>query len=232
MKQKGFSLVEGLLIVLVLAVVGFGGYYVWDSQQEDDETPTISNQEEANSNEAVDNDSESVEEETSSIPEGWVEITDSQTGFTFSYPSEWGEISVTKLSWPHDGEGYSLSFSNSNILGMIADKDYMYTGGGRGGASWEFGEVDYQKIVQETQSTVESSNNFIITAFGDCVSYGAVMIATYDLSNIQETNMSVLRYSSPPSTTPTDCSNITQDNVLDYFEPTIQENFSSIGSLI
>ncbi len=37
--QKGFSLIEGLLIVLVISVIGFGGYYVW-SQQDDKETNT------------------------------------------------------------------------------------------------------------------------------------------------------------------------------------------------
>ncbi len=31
--QRGFSLVEGLLIVLVLSVVGLGGYYVWNQNQ-------------------------------------------------------------------------------------------------------------------------------------------------------------------------------------------------------
>ncbi|MEI9914067.1 MAG: hypothetical protein WDN66_03750 [Candidatus Saccharibacteria bacterium] len=30
--EKGFTVVEGLLIVLVLAVIGFGGYYVWHTQ--------------------------------------------------------------------------------------------------------------------------------------------------------------------------------------------------------
>jgi len=36
-KQNGFTLVEGLLIVLILSVIGFAGYYVW-SQNQDDET--------------------------------------------------------------------------------------------------------------------------------------------------------------------------------------------------
>lgn len=35
MRQKGFSAVEGLVIVLVLAVVGLGGWYVWDRQTTD-----------------------------------------------------------------------------------------------------------------------------------------------------------------------------------------------------
>jgi len=30
--QKGFGHIEALLIILILAVVGFGGYYVWHSQ--------------------------------------------------------------------------------------------------------------------------------------------------------------------------------------------------------
>ena len=32
--QKGFALQAGLLIVLILAVVGFGGYYVWHHQKQ------------------------------------------------------------------------------------------------------------------------------------------------------------------------------------------------------
>lgn len=34
--QKGFTLVETLLVVLILAVVGFGGYYVWNNQTKKD----------------------------------------------------------------------------------------------------------------------------------------------------------------------------------------------------
>jgi plastocyanin len=32
--QKGFGAIEILLLLLVLAVVGFGGYYVWNSNRE------------------------------------------------------------------------------------------------------------------------------------------------------------------------------------------------------
>jgi len=34
--QSGFALIEGLLIILILAVIGFGGYYVWNSQKQAD----------------------------------------------------------------------------------------------------------------------------------------------------------------------------------------------------
>jgi hypothetical protein len=42
--QKGFALVEGLLILLILAVIGFGGYYVWHSQRQTDKSLTQANQ--------------------------------------------------------------------------------------------------------------------------------------------------------------------------------------------
>lgn len=36
--QKGFALVEGLLITLILVIIGFGGYYVWNTQKNTDKT--------------------------------------------------------------------------------------------------------------------------------------------------------------------------------------------------
>ena len=36
--QKGFALVESLLIILILAIIGFGGYYVWNTQKNVDKT--------------------------------------------------------------------------------------------------------------------------------------------------------------------------------------------------
>ena len=38
--QKGFSLVEGLLIILIISVVGFAGYYVWNENQDDEPEQT------------------------------------------------------------------------------------------------------------------------------------------------------------------------------------------------
>jgi prepilin-type N-terminal cleavage/methylation domain-containing protein len=37
--QKGFGLIESLLVILIIAVIGFGGYYVWHTQRT--KTPTI-----------------------------------------------------------------------------------------------------------------------------------------------------------------------------------------------
>ena len=37
-RQSGFALLEGLLIILILAIIGFGGYYVWHTQQQTNKT--------------------------------------------------------------------------------------------------------------------------------------------------------------------------------------------------
>ena len=42
--QKGFALIEGLLIILILAVIGFGGYYVWNSQKQANKSLTQADQ--------------------------------------------------------------------------------------------------------------------------------------------------------------------------------------------
>jgi hypothetical protein len=42
--QKGFAVLEALLIVLVLAVIGGAGYYVWHSRQDNEATPTKTTQ--------------------------------------------------------------------------------------------------------------------------------------------------------------------------------------------
>lgn len=36
--QSGFTLVEDLLIILILVIVGFAGYHVWDRQSSKDQT--------------------------------------------------------------------------------------------------------------------------------------------------------------------------------------------------
>jgi prepilin-type N-terminal cleavage/methylation domain-containing protein len=42
-KQAGFTIVEVLLVLILLAIVGFTGYYVWHSQKKTDETLTTTN---------------------------------------------------------------------------------------------------------------------------------------------------------------------------------------------
>ena len=81
--QKGFALVEGLLIILILAVIGFGGYYVWHSQHKTTTattTATSSKKASASAQKTSDN-------ATVKIPEMGVELTvpDTLSDITYNY---------------------------------------------------------------------------------------------------------------------------------------------------
>lgn len=77
--NKGFSLVAGLLIVSIMAIVGFAGYYVWNENQDeatfstDTSKEDIAINESENVNQSDANTVGAVEMETFSIdiPEGW-----------------------------------------------------------------------------------------------------------------------------------------------------------------
>lgn len=47
-KQSGFSVVEVLLIVSVVGIIGFGGWYVWDKNQDDNPEQTNTTQQQPN----------------------------------------------------------------------------------------------------------------------------------------------------------------------------------------
>jgi hypothetical protein len=72
--QKGFALLEGLLIILILVIIAFGGYYVWHSQKNDNKnTTSISSSTPAD---ATKKDREQLtlanDSVTLSLPDGWI----------------------------------------------------------------------------------------------------------------------------------------------------------------
>jgi hypothetical protein len=83
--EKGFSVVEGLLIVLVLAVIGFVAVYVLDrnNQQKSTTQPTASNQQSA---------SEVAKDKETPEVLDWERITSGPKTFSVQIPDGWGEI--------------------------------------------------------------------------------------------------------------------------------------------
>jgi hypothetical protein len=83
--QKGFGLVPVLLIVVIVAIVGFTGWYVWNTQGQEDKiatptpTPTV----------AV-----SIAPSPSGVYVNWVKF--SNTYYSFMYPNNWVQISSTQ----------------------------------------------------------------------------------------------------------------------------------------
>ena len=111
LNNKGFGLVEGLLIALLLVVLGFGGYYVWSENQEEVEQNSAIPQQSTQSSEESETASSvhsnqeiglSVE-----LPEGWQASdydnrTEGETyldyGFTLSNGSSEIAISTSVLA--------------------------------------------------------------------------------------------------------------------------------------
>lgn len=77
--QKGFTLVEGLLIALILSVIGFVGYMVWNNNQEKElEQTTTVQQESQNTTEKEEAPVRTTQSlYTIQLPEGWTENTGS-----------------------------------------------------------------------------------------------------------------------------------------------------------
>lgn len=83
--QCGFAALESLLIVIILAIIGGMGYFVWHSRQ----TNTASTKQEAISRSAT-------------------KYVNPKLGFQFSYPSSWGNVQLSPRG--NKVKGYNVSF--------------------------------------------------------------------------------------------------------------------------
>jgi type II secretory pathway pseudopilin PulG len=125
-KQKGFTLVEGLLIVLIVSVVGFAGYTVWNNQQDDESENTDTVQQETEVQENNEQ-SEEISETASTVPEGWTSYKNNQYNFSFAYPDNWTieekQISSTELSLiikSEDYEEYEGAYGGTNKGSLVS----------------------------------------------------------------------------------------------------------------
>lgn len=135
-KQQGFSLVEGLLIVLVLGVIGFGGYYVWSQQQKKNNADT-SQQATPESDQAQNNDKKTVPEQeidkptskrvsvkhfSIELPEGWNQNKDAKADaggpeFYYEFSDDSGKsigVSVNSGGFGGGGDGVTTTIIKEN----------------------------------------------------------------------------------------------------------------------
>jgi|GEM_PF-1140268 len=82
-KQKGFSIVEGLLLLIVTAIIGFVGWYVWHSRSTKSEAPTPVPTSKASNSETE------TDTKTTDPYSGWKSATSSRAKFSIKYPSNW-----------------------------------------------------------------------------------------------------------------------------------------------
>jgi len=80
--QSGFGAVEALLLILVLAVIGFAGFYVWHSQKKTAPAATVT----------TSSDSKAT---TNDVYAGWKSYSLKYEKLSFKYPAAWTAQDIT-----------------------------------------------------------------------------------------------------------------------------------------
>ena len=109
MEQKGFTLVEGLLLVIAVSIIGFGGFYAYD-RTKGDQPESVSSMQEVDPElrDVMPNEDDYQEESfanidfgtlslSASFPTGWDRTRYEERGEPCKgdYPGEWKEIELT-----------------------------------------------------------------------------------------------------------------------------------------
>jgi type II secretory pathway pseudopilin PulG len=149
LNQKGFSLIEGLLVIIALALIVFVGYYVWHTQQNTNKQLDTANQ-------ASQKASQNVKKPAESVKKG----NDDPVTTTYSQSPEGLQkamVAHTKDAHPDCVKGsqfVSLAGNNVDPSVIYTTSGFAKTGGecGEGpaelyveqGASWKFvGQTAY-----------------------------------------------------------------------------------------
>ena len=165
-KLNNRGAIDHMLIIAIIAVLAVGGFVFYrvsgaESNITDTVSDTVSNTTDTMSDtvtETVDTVTDEIESEdeveeetaeeteTSNIPEGWIEYTNQDIGFSFAYPEEWGEVELgeprTGTESPAEGglrqaisfdcdETCDLGLDSGIPEGALNSRDFSGVGTGR-----------------------------------------------------------------------------------------------------
>jgi len=179
--QSGFANIW-LIAAIALLAIGGVGYYAYSSQQNDQENDTETVQQE----QTAENEDTTGEEDEDL--EGFSLFNDAETGIEFVYPDSWGEVTMTRDDFPHDGDSYRIEFNaNSEVLAGVKSSDFAYTGPPRGGfgvVGYGFASFDDQlaNIQQANQERLDGNDGYSVVIANQSSSH--VMYAGLDLTNV------------------------------------------------
>ncbi len=132
--QKGFAVLEGLLILVIIAIIGGTGWYAWHNNH--NATPVkktaLVTSSKLSSNKSA---PQIINPAPFKLPDNWTWYVDTQYGFKAAYPNAWGSPQFSK-SDGSKGSSYWLSFHSAPIgvaegvtANLILDStDYVFSG--------------------------------------------------------------------------------------------------------
>ncbi len=83
--QKGFTLIEGLLVTIVVLLIGFTGFYVYKANKDDKKTA------ESNSQTTKQASQEPKDAQPTDVTQGWKAFSSAEEKFSLKYPPTWVE---------------------------------------------------------------------------------------------------------------------------------------------
>lgn len=130
--QKGFSSVEVLLVLILVSIISFAGYYVYSQSRDssDEDVATVGKK--------------SSPSTDKKLPKGWRWSNTEDYGFKFAYPKEYGDTEVTSSEGMDENaedyiskteKAYYVNFSNGYPEGdaptvLFATEGYYRDGRG------------------------------------------------------------------------------------------------------
>lgn len=102
---KGFSAIEGLLIIVIVGILGFTGWYVYNSKQNADKSNTASTQV-----------SSSTATKAAADPyAGWKTYTSTYEKSSYRYPSDWKSVAPKMTGQDANADAYQLQSPSGKV---------------------------------------------------------------------------------------------------------------------
>mgnify|MGYP001190356583 CR=1 FL=1 len=176
--QKGFGAIEVLLLLILLVLLTFTGWYVWNHNKSGDDTKNTSAKSTATNNNSDTDSSTRL-------------YSNNDIGLKFRYPKTWGEANTGPSPESHHllkGSEYEITFSNNEYIQVgVSSEDREHDAGmGHGGMVYA-GAYAYRQALNDeylqnpVYATVHEKNDKLLlssAAFSGvgCVGAGSILV--------------------------------------------------------
>jgi len=180
---SGFSVVEALVVLGVVSILGFCGWYVWQSRlAKGGDSATTAPTSTTDTPTSASDESAAVP-----IPEGYTEYSDDLYGFAFAYPKDWGSASVSEESpgrivvifTAHDGQvsHYNVTLHKESIEHLDTDSPTLnITGFTFSDSNLTISQAGGFKYKIAVEDVLKSSNDSVVYLQGVLDAYSVTAL--------------------------------------------------------